>query len=242
MLGIYNRSYAIMLMPLQNITHVIGNIMFPALSTIQKDLARVKRAYLRTLGVIALISFPLMAGLHVVSEQLVPAIFGTQWLGLVSILKILSLLGLYQSIGSSVGWIYQSQGRTDLMFRWGAIAALLLLLAAATGVWLGTLEAVVWCYAIMNGGILLWPTFAIPGKLIEMKVREVFRAVSGVAACTLTMAIVVELPKSLIMPRFSLWPALVLEIAVGAAVYLLLIHFFRIKPYCELRSIRKPTP
>lgn len=75
-LGVYSKSYSIMLLPLQNVSNVISRVMFPALSKIQDDKERVKRIFLRMTRVIALVTFPMMLGLVVVVEPFVITVFG----------------------------------------------------------------------------------------------------------------------------------------------------------------------
>lgn len=43
-LGIYNRAYALMLLPSRQLATVLGRVMFPALASIQEDHTRVRRA------------------------------------------------------------------------------------------------------------------------------------------------------------------------------------------------------
>src|SRR5262249_7551501 len=52
-LGIYSRACTLMLIPLNQVSNVIGRVMFPAFSLIQTDKTRCARAYLQTIRVIA---------------------------------------------------------------------------------------------------------------------------------------------------------------------------------------------
>ncbi|MDD5304531.1 MAG: lipopolysaccharide biosynthesis protein, partial [Elusimicrobia bacterium] len=113
-LGVYARAYSLMLLPIDQVCDVLTRVMFPVLSLLQKDIASVKRVYLRATRAIALISFPLMLGLLVVAEPLIETVYGEKWLGAVPLIRILCLTGLSQSLGTTVGWIFNSQGRTDL--------------------------------------------------------------------------------------------------------------------------------
>ena len=59
-LGFYSLAYKLMLYPLQNISWVIGKVMFPAFSKIQQDLEKVRNSYMKMTRVISFITFPLM--------------------------------------------------------------------------------------------------------------------------------------------------------------------------------------
>ena len=75
-LGYYSLAYKIMLYPLQNISWVIGKVMFPAFSKIQNDLEAVRTSYFKMLKSISLITFPLMAWLFCVAPEVVDVLLG----------------------------------------------------------------------------------------------------------------------------------------------------------------------
>jgi len=236
-LGAYSRAYNLMLMPLSQITYVVSKVMFPALARLQEDKARVKSIYLRSIAMIALVTFPLMSGLFVLANHFVLAIYGPQWAGVVPILRVFCILGMFQSI-STAGWIFQSQGRTDWMFWWGTISAFLSIGAMLVGVWLGSPLAVAACL-VVTGVFLTPPSFIISGKLIGMSLREVVGSAWGVLACAAAMACAVWALGVSLPSSWSHWAFLSLEVPFGMAVYALLIHYTQLAPYREFRAIAK---
>ena len=234
-LGIYARCYSFMMFPLTKIVSVIGNVMFPSLSRLQGDRARVKRAYLRTIAVISLITFPLMLGLFVVADDFVLAAFGPPWMDMVPVLRILSLLGLVQSIGTTVGWIFLSQGRSGLQLKWALIGTPAVLGGIVIGVLLDSVVAVAAGYAIASA-VFTWPLFAIPGRLIDMRVREVGRALAPTFACAVGMAAAVGAAR-LALPDLGPTPRLAVLVTVGAAAYAALLQLTPVPAYRELREL-----
>lgn len=235
-LGVYSRAYALMLLPLTQISAVLGRVMFPALSSIQRERARVKAIYLRAIRSIALITFPMMVGLLVVADEFVLALLGPQWAEVIPILRWFTLVGLVQSIGTTVGWIYQSQGRTDLMFRWGLGTGIVLLASFAVGIQWGTMGVVI-AYVLVSGVLLPYPLFAIPGRLIGLSVREVVRALGSITACALGMGVVVWLADVLMPGAWPDWLALVSQVGLGIAVYTGVVHTLRLGPYEDVRRV-----
>jgi O-antigen/teichoic acid export membrane protein len=234
-LGIYSRSYNLMLLPIQQISAVTSRVMFPALARIQSDPQRVKRAYLRAVGIIGLLSFPVLAGLFVVAKPFVLTLYGPRWADVVPVLQILCVAGLMQPVASTVGWLYQSQGRTDLLFRWGFIASCVLVCGFVIGIHWGV-KGVATGYAIATYGVLYF-TFAIPGRLIGMKVSEVFGTLSGALLSALGMAGVVWGVGTLLPADWPSWAALITLFAVGVVAYAILIRIFVIEPYRELKHL-----
>ena len=235
-LGVYTRAYSTMLMPLGQVPNVLGRVMFPALSRVQHDKIRVKRIYLRSIAMIALVTFPLMLGLFVVADDFVLALYGEKWSGVTQVLRVLCIVGMIQSLVSTVGWIYRSQGRTDWMFRWGLFVGSLGIFSFVIGIYLGTVEAVALCYAIVNVILLYW-NIAIPGRLIDMRFQEAVRTVSGIFGCTFIMAGAVWMLGQVLPNNWSHWAYLVVQSLFGVLVYGVLIHLFRIQAYAELRTL-----
>jgi PST family polysaccharide transporter len=236
-LGVYSRAYSIMLIPLNHVSATVGKVMFPAFSRIQDDKVRVKQIYLRTIGIIALVTFPMMMGLLVVADSFVLGIFGYKWKDVIPVLRIFALLGMVQSIATTVGWIYASQGRTDWQLRWGIFAGGLLILSIVIGIIIGTIKSVALCYVIMSGVILVYPNFAIPGKLIDMTFAEVVHSLSGIFGCAFLMSVSVYLIG---MNLPSEWPhleKLIIQVSSGITFYILLVHLFKLKAYVEIKEL-----
>ncbi len=218
-LGLYSRAYFLMLMPLKQIIGVLTPVMFPALASIQSNRDRVRRAYLRAMRLITFIAFPLMLGLAVVAEPFVLGLFGAGWREVIPLIRILAFVGITQTLCNPVGWIYTSQGRTDWLFWWGVGGAGALIAAILVGIAIGTVEAVAWAY--LAGNVLITvPCLAIPGKLIDMRVRDVFRVVSGNFACALLMAIVVWGVDRLLPSTLHPLATLAILVPVGIASHL----------------------
>ena len=235
-LGIYTKAYSIMLMPLRQVSSAVGQVMFPALSKIQDDKLRVKHLYLSSISIIALITFPMMMGLLIVADSFVLVLFGQKWVNLIPILKVFCLLGMLQSIGTTVGWIYNSQGRTDWQFLWGIASGSLLIISIIIGIIIGSVLSVAVCYTI-GEIILTYHGFAIPGKLINMTFRDVVHSVSGVFGCAVLMAGGVYLLGVILPSAWPHWANLVVQVSFGIIIYIVLIHFFKLKSYVEAKEL-----
>jgi PST family polysaccharide transporter len=234
-LGIYARSYAILLLPVWQVSGVISNVMFPALSAIQKDVERVRNLYLTSISVISLVTFPMTLGLLVVSRSFVLALFGDKWAAMIPILQVFSLLGAIQSIGTTAGWIYQSQGRTDIMFRFGLISGSIFIISFIVGLRWGALGVAV-AYTVAN--FLLWyPTWSIPAHLIDLDFVTMLRRLAPTFYGAGTMAFAVWV-LGLVLPNgWSYATHLALQVAFGAAVYWIFVRSLRLEAYTTASNL-----
>lgn len=236
-LGVYGRAYSIMLFPLTNISQVISRVMFPSFSIIQKEKIRVKHLYLRMTRVIALVTFPMMMGLFVMVEPFVLAIFGQHWAAMIPILKILCLLGMTQSIGTLNGNLYLSQGRADLQFKVGLFLKANIIFGIVIGLRWGII-GVASCYAIASL-INFYPAFFYAGRLVNIRCSELLRNLSSVFICAIIMGAAVWALGSVLPSTWPHWAYLGIQVPFGIITYILLIHFFKVSAYIEVRELVK---
>ena len=218
-LGYYTLAYRLMLYPLQNISSVIGRVMFPVFSQIQDDDKRFGIAYLKVISTIALITFPMMVGLWALSEPFILTLFGSQWQSVIWLLMILSPVGMVQSLQTTIGTIYRAKGRTDWMFRWSVAETILIVIAFIIGLQWGII-GVATAYAI-SVFVLAYPGFAIPFRLIHLKVFDLVVAVWQPLVASLLMLGVILGVKFLLPTSLTNAWLLAILIPTGCIAYLL---------------------
>jgi O-antigen/teichoic acid export membrane protein len=82
-LGFYNRAYQFLLLPAQLFGTVTSTVLFPTIATIQDQPERVARAYLRALGLIAMLTLPVSGALAILAPELVGFLLGNEWTGMI---------------------------------------------------------------------------------------------------------------------------------------------------------------
>jgi O-antigen/teichoic acid export membrane protein len=232
-LGIYSRAYSLMLMPLSQVSRMVGRVMFPALSSIQDDKPRVKRIYLKSIAVIALITFPMMTGLFAVSDHFILALLGDKWVAAIPVLRIFCWVGLLQSIATTTGWIFYSQGRTGTDFMLTASFTAFYALGFFIGIRWGIM-GVALAYAICN--VVLWyPSWAIPGRVIGLTFSEMIRSLSSTFFCAFIMGAIVWGTEPYLPDGMAHWKCLAIQIPFGILLYFLLVVGLRLDSLQEVR-------
>lgn len=133
-LGAYNLAYRIMLFPLTSITFIVNRSLFPILSQKKHNYREVEEIYLNTIYVIWLITLPLIVSLVSLNELFIKIVFGDKWSIVSSILIWLAPTAIIQSVLSTTGTIFMSQGRTGILALLGIQGALLTGVAFYIGV------------------------------------------------------------------------------------------------------------
>lgn len=117
-LGVYNIAKQIIMKPIQIINPIVSKVTFPVMAKIQDDTDRLKEIYLKTINLLSSINFPIYLFMLITAPQLVPLMFGEQWVDAVIIVQILSIYGALRSIGNPVGSLLLAKGRADWGFFW----------------------------------------------------------------------------------------------------------------------------
>ncbi len=234
-LGIYGRAYSLMLLPIGQVTSVLTSVMFPALSIIQDDVEKVKRVYLRATRSIALVTFPLVIGLLVVADSFVRAIYGDQWSPAVPVVRILCLIGVIHSVGTTTGWIYNSQGRTDIQLRWGLYVLVVKTIAFVVGLRWGVI-GVAAAYTL-SSYVLWYPSWTTAGWLIHLRFGEMVRNLVEPFFCAVAMATAVWALRLMLPLAWPPWIDLAVQTSFGVMVYATLCHLWRVKAYLEIREL-----
>jgi O-antigen/teichoic acid export membrane protein len=235
-LGIYTLADKLMRLSLANVNDVTSSVMFPALSSIQHDVEAVKRAYLRASRMTSLIVFPMMIGLGVLAQPAILVVYGSKWSESILILQLLCVAGVSLSTYSTAGWIFMSQGRTDILFRLGVYATAVRVLEVLIGAHWG-LIGVAWAFVI-GGYLFIWyPTWAGAGRLINLSFVALLRNVAGPFACAASMGAVLWLSDRWVFRDWVVELRLAIQVVLGALVYAALARGFRLRAWVESADI-----
>ena len=148
-LGYYEKSYRLMMLPLQNITQVITPVMHPIFSEYQNDLERLASGYERIVRFLAFIGLPLSVLLYFTAGEVTLILFGDQWMPSIPIFRILTLSVGIQIVLSSSGSIFQAAGDTKSLFVCGLFSSVLNVAGILLGIFrIGTLQAVATCITL----------------------------------------------------------------------------------------------
>lgn len=231
-LGIYNRAYETMMIPIYLIRGIMGEVMFPALSRLQDDPDHVRQVYLRATRSIGFISIPMMCGLMVIADSFVLGLFGPQWEDVIPVLQVLCLIGIKQPVSSTTGWIFKSQGRTDQMFYWNLVVSTATVLSFVIGIQWGVLGVAI-AFTI-RGYVLHYHGIIIPGRLIDMSFGDFHWNLAGIAGCSLIMMALVFGLGAVLPPNWPHWLQLLVQVPFGMAAYWGLSHGFGLQAYHEM--------
>ncbi|MDO9356728.1 MAG: lipopolysaccharide biosynthesis protein [Solirubrobacteraceae bacterium] len=217
-LGHYNRAFNLMMVPVQQVSTVIGRVMFPSFARMRDDHARVGAAWIKGMEFASALAMPTTVVFATTAPALVAVLYGPRWAEMVPLLELLALSAVPQVISSSSGSVYRALGRTGLLFKLGCISTALSVVAIALGIRWGAVGVAA---ALLIKSWVAFPIGIVPlMRILGVSFRDFVPAVLRVVGPVTAMA-AVQLAIRFSLPE-SMSPVVVLsaQLAAGGIVYL----------------------
>lgn len=218
-LGLYQKAYEILLLPLDQVNRPVGRVALPALSKIVDDSDRYRTVYLRILEMVLLATVPVATFFLTSADLIVPLVLGERWAPASPIVMAMALVMFVQPLGNSTGWLFMSQDRTPDMFRWGMVGSTIVVVAFWIGIPWGPL-GVALAYAVVDilvrTPLLLWWV----GRRGPVRTRDFYVTAAPFMIAGLAGILVVEVAQRswVLGPLPGVLSALVLSIATTVLV------------------------
>ena len=132
-LGLYNRAYSLMLLPITQLNHPMLAVAVPTLSRLQAEPERYERYYLKALSLLTFFTAPLGMFMIITSHEMVGVVLGEQWEQAGRILAIFGVSAMLVPVLNSTGWLFVSTGNTGGLLRWGLFSSAFQMVAFVVG-------------------------------------------------------------------------------------------------------------
>lgn len=219
-LGLYDRSYRLMIFPLTNVNAPLSRVMLPLLAQLRDDPERFRRAFASAVHALTAAVLPGVAVAVATSDRLVPFLLGERWSAAAPIFYWMSLAGLFQPTANASGWLIITSGRGDVLVKWGIFSSL----TAVAGYFIGLpwgpegVAASIFVGTVLRTPILFWLTCRVSPNV---KITELYSILLlPMAGVAISWVLITSLDHGL---NFSLLLALALtaSYAVGIGIQLM---------------------
>jgi len=112
-LAYYGFAYTTANLPATHISRIVGQVLFPAYSQIQDDVAALRRAFLRTLHYVSVLSIPVAAGTITFGGPFIYTVYGDKWAPSIVPLQLLGVYGLVRSVAVNMGSVFKAGGKPN---------------------------------------------------------------------------------------------------------------------------------
>lgn len=127
-LGLYNRAYFLIQLPMFHLTRSISTVLFPSLSKIQNDPDRLRKVYLSAITIVGFAMIPTFAGVALAAEPIIVVLLGAKWGEAVPILQILAFAAPLRAINHFAGEICNATAKLGPKLILNIVAISLLLI------------------------------------------------------------------------------------------------------------------
>lgn len=233
-LAFYNRAKQFPQFITANVNTTINSVLFPAMSSVQDERERVKAMTRRAMKTSVYIMAPFMVGLAVCGDQIVSILLTDKWLPLVPYLYVFCATQLFLPVHTSNLNAIKAMGRSDLFLKLeiikkaiGLIAILITLHISVMAMALSMLVTNVIAQIINS-----WPN----RKLLGYTYLEQLKDIVPYMLIAVGMGAVVYCVKFLNLPHI---PTLLIQIVVGAAIYIGISKLLNLEIYNYLIGMLK---
>jgi O-antigen/teichoic acid export membrane protein len=213
-MGLFLVAFNLATLPVNSMSSIITKLLFPAFSKLADDRARLDAAFLKTLRYLALVGLPIGVGMALVSNVLVPALYGPKWTEMAPVLSLLAMMGAIVVVNLSFGEIYKAIGRPEvltwfLVLRIVVLAPLLYLGGRVDVVWLAAAQVIAALLTYPVNYVLLARTLRLRPRLMLAQLAPGLLGVLGMTA--------IVVPLNLALTQATTLPPLVALIALAGA-------------------------
>ena len=233
-LAFYNRGNYIPNILVENINSSIDSVLLPVLSDQQDSAEAVREMTRRAIKVSTYVMMPLMMGLAVCAEPFVRFLLTEKWLPCVPYLRIFCFSYAFYPLHTANLNAIKAVGRSDMFLKLEiikkVIGVLVLLLTMNYGVYVMALSLLF--TSVLAQIINSWPNKKLLGYSYPAQLRDMLPAI----ALSCVMGAVVY-PIQLL--RLGDLPTLLIQVAVGAGVYIGLSALFKVDTFNYILSVAK---
>lgn len=233
-LGYFNRANSLQQLPVQNLGNILNKVTYPMFSKINNNDQKLRKAYLKVIGLSIFVMSPIMIFMGVLAKPLILFLLTDKWIAVVPYLQILVIAGLLFPIHSFNLNILKVKGRSDLFLRLEIIKKIIVVLAVLFAMNYGVI-GLVWSMVGTSIVALVINTY-YSGKLINLTISFQLKKIIpsillGVCCGGLVFGTSLWLQESFHVVN------LLVSTMIGSVSYIMLAHITKNSDYIELKKI-----
>lgn len=236
-LGVYDMAFSLATLPTSQITTLATNVASPLFSRLQDEHPRLNGFILHFTRGVAYATYPALIGMLVTSRELVAVLLGDKWNTILVPFSALCVMGLIKSVDPLLSQVLIATGNAKKLSGYTLLCGIVMTLSVMGGAALGGLRGVslVWMmvYPLLSVR-LLYLVSGVTGLKMADYYRTLLRVLAGAAAMAATVLLVRE---AFLRLGAAPLPLLAVEVATGAAAYLMWIVLFDRRGLGEIRQV-----
>ncbi|AQG80774.1 MOP flippase family protein [Spirosoma montaniterrae] len=115
-LGYYTIAYQLAIFPITKLNPIILQVAYPILAKMKDNVASLRGSYLKILDFISYCNMPLLAGLFITADSVIPLIYGPGWEETIHLIRIFIFVSLLTCISHPMYTLAFTRGKPNLLF------------------------------------------------------------------------------------------------------------------------------
>jgi len=217
-LGLYLKSYSMLLLPVDRLRGPVSAVVIPALSLLQGDRDRFRAYFLKAVTCVVAVGMPVVVFLFVFAQEAVMLVLGPKWQESVVLFQVLAPAAFVETFNTIGSWACTPFRRSGRLVRWQIFATSVMALSFLIGVRWGALGVAAACS--VSTAALRLP--GVPYLLKDSPIRstDVLRAIALPACASIMSGAVVLLLRSTVLLPFHGFLLMLAAAPLFGALYL----------------------
>lgn len=237
-LGIYEKSYRLMQLPMNNLTSVVNPVLQPTLRDLQDDKERIAAIYKKIISYLSSVSFPLGLICSMCSSEIIYVFYGRTWNAAIPVFTILALSLPLQIILSTSGAIFMAINNTKAQFWVGIRNTITTVLGFIIAAYFWrTVEAIAWAWVITLLVNFLFTYFILYHHILENSFRKMMICLFNPFINSL-LIIILLLIENKILQSYGIILSLVIKASSATILSVLFVQYTnRFNVFSMIRSL-----
>jgi O-antigen/teichoic acid export membrane protein len=243
-LGIWNFSMALVIVPMSLLAAPLSRVIYAAFARMRDTPERVAEVWLNGFVLLAAIVLPALFGLIAIAPDLIPLVFGSQWVPAVPVVQILCVFVMSRAVQIFGTSVMDAAGKPHVPMLINAC----LLVALPPTIWLGSalggIEGVAIAYSLTTLLVAELPSFLVTTRELSLRALSVLGRLREIALAAAATGVGVVLLRAWLEDgEIAIEARVALSVAAGAAIYVACLTLFaRTEARQLLRMIRGIGP
>ena len=216
-LGLYNKAYSLLMLPISNLRYPLNRVAFPVMSRLQNEPRAFRSYFTKYCALLSFLTMPIVTFLFVCSKQVILLLLGPRWVGAAELFSILALVSFVQPPATLLGTVQLSLGEAGRYFRRGVFIAMAAVVSFIIGLpWGAKGVAIGYCVSTY---LVLHPSILYAFHKTPLRPVDFYRSIWKPAFASLVMGLSLLLAEKLLQrPPDAVLIAILLPL--GGLIYL----------------------
>lgn len=236
--GVWGMAVTIAALPTANITNLIIQVASPLFSKLQNDLNALNNALLKLSAGISLLSFPVIFGIILTADELVPILLGEQWLAAIIPMKLICIRELFKAVDPLLTQAFISIGKANITARYTSVCALFIPSGLFIGAYYGGINGAALSLAIVYPLLAIY-LLTLARKYFSLPVTRYLKLfIAPLTGCAF-MVVSISVFELFVLPLFALSVigVLLIKVIIGVVSYAFWIIYIHIESIQLVRSV-----